>query len=375
MKRKVLSLLAGALLGAFGAAQSLAAELVYGSWPPQGEYLNRVALPKAFAAIAKETNGSITWKLVPGGQLADPKATFQAVTDGLMHGGFGISIYVPNLVPSLNTIYSTTVFDDDPVAVSGAAVESFALNCASCIAEFRKLNIVPLSGWTSSSYHLTCREPVRSLADLKGKRVRATGGNHDLMTIAGAVPIAATLVEAVGLLQRGGMDCQFGVHTWTKIFGYGDVAKYITDMPLGLSGPAVGMMINRDTWNKMSAVEKRAHVRQAARVSAELSLGQFVLENDAILKELVATKGVQLVKPTNPAEFTGVVAKYEQVQRSKNIENAKKFGVADPGAIIDAYARARQKWKPLSKQIGRDIDKFTEVLQREVYDKVDPSKL
>ena len=200
MKRKVLSLLAGALLGAFGAAQSLAAELVYGSWPPQGEYLNRVALPKAFAAIAKETNGSITWKLVPGGQLADPKATFQAVTDGLMHGGFGISIYVPNLVPSLNTIYSTTVFDDDPVAVSGAAVETFALNCPSCQAEYRKLNAVPLSGWTSSSYYLTCRTPVRNLDDLKGKRVRATGGNHDLMAIAGAVPVAATLVETVGLL-------------------------------------------------------------------------------------------------------------------------------------------------------------------------------
>ena len=60
----------------------------------------------------------ITWKLIPGGQLADPKTSFQAVQDGLMQGGLEISTYVPNLVPSLNTIYSTIVFVDDTVAAS-----------------------------------------------------------------------------------------------------------------------------------------------------------------------------------------------------------------------------------------------------------------
>ncbi|OGA65548.1 MAG: hypothetical protein A3G83_04655 [Betaproteobacteria bacterium RIFCSPLOWO2_12_FULL_68_20] len=371
--KRLISIAAAALAAIAGPAA--AAELVYGSWPPAGEYLNRVALPKSFAAIAKETNGAITWKLVPGGQLADPKSSFTAVGDGLIHGALQISVYVPNLVPSLNTIYSTNVFDDDVVAASGAALETFTLNCPSCQAEYRKLNTVPLAGWTSSSYHLTCREPVRSLADLKGKRVRATGGNHDLMTLAGAVPVAATLVETVGLLQRGGLDCQFGVHTWVKTFGYGDVAKFITDLPLGLSGPAIGLPINRDAWNKMTLDQKKVHIRQASRIGAELALGQFVLENEAILKELQQAKGVSLVKPTNPAEFAGLVAKYEKLQREKNIENAKKFGVANPAAIIDAYDAARRKWKPLSKQIGRDIDKFAAAIQREIYDKVDPGKL
>src|SRR4051794_7689899 len=97
--------LGGLLLG----PQAQAGELVFGSWPPPGEYLNRVALPKAFEGIAKDTNGAVTWKLVPGGQLADPKATYSAIQDGLMHAGLAISTYVPNLVPSLNTIYSTVV--------------------------------------------------------------------------------------------------------------------------------------------------------------------------------------------------------------------------------------------------------------------------
>ena len=117
---------------------SSAQELVYGSWLPAGEYLNRVALPKVFQEIAKETNGAVKWKLVPGGQLADPKTTFQAVQDGLMAGGMGIPSYVPTLIPAMNTVYSTVVFGDDNVAASAAALETITLHCPACIAELKQ---------------------------------------------------------------------------------------------------------------------------------------------------------------------------------------------------------------------------------------------
>lgn len=373
--KHIVSIAAGALAGALVASSPVAAvELVYGSWPPPGEYMNRVVLPKAFADIAKETNGAITWRLVPSGQLADPKASFQAAGDGLMTAGLGISSYVPNLVPSLNTLYSTVVFGDDVVAATGAAVETLTLHCPSCIAEFRKLNIIPLSGWTSAPYRLACRDSVKSLADLKGKRVRAVGGNVELMTLAGAVPIAATLVETVSLLQRGGMDCQFGVHSWLKVFGYADSAKFVTDFPLGLTGPAVGLMLNRDVWNKFTLEQKKLHLKYASHISAAMAIGGFILDEEAILNELKQSKGVNLVKAVDK-EFEAVTAKYDAAQRDRNIENAKKFGVPNPAAIIDAYAAGRKKWAVLSKGIGRDVDKFAAAIQREIYDKVDPDKM
>jgi TRAP-type C4-dicarboxylate transport system substrate-binding protein len=374
IERRVASAASGVLLAFAVSGAASAVELVHGSWPPAGEYLNRVALPKIFAAIDKESNGAIKWKLVPGGQLANPKATFQAITDGLMHAGLGIATYVPNLVPSLHAIYSTVVFGDDVVAASGAALETLTLNCPSCIEEFKKINIVPLSGWTSSAYRLACREPVKSVADLKGKRVRATGGSAEMLKMAGAVPISGTLVEAVSLLQRGGLDCQFGVHGWLKVFGYADFAKYVTDYPLGITGPAVGLMLNRDAWNKMTADQKQVHLKQAARLSADLALGQFVMENEAIIKELMQTKGVQMLK-VDGKDFAEVAANYDRVQREKNIADAKQFGVKDPAAILDAYAKALDKWAKLSPGIGRDIGKFADAIWREIYSKADPAKL
>lgn len=359
------------------AAQPVSAqqELVYGNWTPPREYQNVHVMPYVFEQIAKETNGAIKWKLIAGGQLADGKSTFTAVKDGLMQGGLAIATYVPNLVPSLGAIYTTVILGhNDVVAASGAALETFYLNCPSCIEEFKALNSVPLSGWTSSAYLLACTQPLKTLADLKGKRVRATGGNAELMKVAGMVPVGATLVEAVGLLQRGGLDCQHGIADWLRTFGYADVAKFVIDYPLGLSGPAIGWMLNRDAWNKFTPEQKRIHLKWAAWMSAKLAIGNFIIANEEGLAAIIKDKGVQLIK-VGP-EFDAIGQNYKKVQRESNIATAKGFGVKDPEKIIDTYERLiEQKWRGLSKEIGRDIDKFTAVLNREVFSKIDIDKL
>ena len=92
------------------------------------------------------------------------------------------------------------------------------------------------------------------------------------------------------------------------------------------------------------------------------------------MNELKANKGVQIVLG-DAKEFADLAKRYDAAQRETNIANGKKFGVADPGAIIDAYVKAQEKWAKLSPAIGRDIDKFADAIWREVYSKVDLAKL
>jgi TRAP-type C4-dicarboxylate transport system substrate-binding protein len=373
--RRLISLAALAVATApLAAASVLAADLVYGSWTPAQEYQNRVAMPELFRNIEKDTGGAIKWKLIAGGQIADGKTTFTAVKDGLMQAGLGIVTYVPNAIPSVYAIYSTIIFgEDDPVAASAAAVETMFLHCPSCLEELKNANAVNLSGWTTSAYVLTCREPLKTMADLKGKRVRATGGNAEMLKMAGMVPVGATLVEAVGLLQRGGLDCQHGIVDWVRTFGYGDVAKYIMDYPLGLSGPALGIFMNRDTWKSFTGEQKKIHLKYGAWLSAKMAIGNFVVANEEALNTVIKDKGVQLVKVGNA--FDPIAANYKKIQRDTNIATAKNFGVKDPAVIIDYYEQAVERWRPRSKEIGRDVDKFTDALNREVFSKIDPEKL
>jgi TRAP-type transport system periplasmic protein len=356
------------------AGPASAADLVYGSWTPAQEYQNRVAMPELFRNIEKDTGGAVKWKLIAGGQIADGKTTFTAVRDGLMQAGLAIVTYVPNAIPSLYAIYSTIIFgENDPVAASGAALETLYLHCPSCLEELKAYNAVAISGWTSSSYVLACREPIRTMAELKGKRIRATGGSAEMFKQAGAVPVGATLVEAVGLLQRGGLDCQHGIYDWLRTFGYGDVAKYVMDYPLGLTGPAIGIFLNRDTWKSFTPEQKKVHMKYASWLSAKMAIGNFVISNEEALNAVVKDKGVQVVKVGDA--FDPVTANYKKAQRETNIATAKSFGVKDPAAIIDYYEQAVERWRPASKAIGRDIDKFADELSKQVFSKVDPEKL
>src|SRR5688572_4883584 len=350
-----------------------AQELVYGSWVPASDYLNSNALPLAFKQIEEETKGAVKWKLIPGGQIADGKGTFNAVKDGLMQGGLAIAVYVPNVVPSNALLYSTVIPGDDVVAATGAGSEVMFLNCPSCLEEYKKINAIPLSPYSGAASVFMCTKPVKTVEDLKGKRVRATGAAVELVNLAGGVPVGATLTEAVSLLQRGGIDCIYGVPEWLKTFGFGDFAKHVVDYPLGVLSPVVAFMINRDSYNKLTAEQKTAHLRAAARITAVHSIGNFIVKNDESYKDAIATKGVQKIAVGK--DFDELMAKYKAGERARNVKVAKDFGVADPDAILDAYAKAIEKWSKLSKDIGRDPDKFTEALWREVYSKLDPAKL
>ena len=366
------ALLGGTLAAAPASAQT---ELVYGNWTPPREYQNVHVMPDLFKNIEKETNGAIKWKLIAGGAIADGKGTFAAVKDGLMAAGLGIVTYTPNTIPSVYAIYSTVILGhNDVVAATGAALEVIYQRCPSCLEEFRRNNSVPLGGWTSSAYLLACTSPVKSPADLKGKRVRATAGNAELMRAAGGVPVGATLVEAVGLLQRGGIDCQHGIADWLRTFGYADFAKHVTDHPLGLTGPAIGFVLNRDVWNKFTPEQKKVHVKYAAWMSAKQAIGNFLIANEEALGAIMKDKGVQLVK-VDAKEWDAVTTEFRKGDRERNIAAAKGFGVANAGAIIDDYERTIEKWRGKSKDIGRDIDKFTNVLMSEIFSKIDLDKL
>jgi TRAP-type transport system periplasmic protein len=360
-----------ATLASGGLAQ--AAELVYGSWPPARNYMNAKALPEIFKGIEKDTNGAIKWRLIPGGQIADGKATFSAVRDGLMQAGMGIATYVPNIVPSVTAVYSTLLFGDDVVAASGAAVETITLHCPSCLEEYRKMNAVALAGWDAAPYKLMCRDPIKTVDDLKGKRIRATGGNAEMLKMAGAVPVAGTLTDAVTLLQRGGIDCVLGAPEWLRSYGYADSAKWVSDFPMGMSGPAIGLLINRKAWDEFTTDQKKLHMKYAAQLVAEMTIPNFIVGNEKVLADSIKEKGVQVVVTEKPG-FDKLVADYRKIQLDRNVKVAEGFGVKDPAPILAAYEKAFEKWQGLSKGIGRDVGKFSDAIWTEVYSKVDPAK-
>lgn len=362
-----------AATAALFAGTALADTPIYGSWPPASDYLNTDTLPEAFAQIEEETGGEIQWELIAGGQLSDGRGTLAAVDDNLMQAGLAIPVYTPEAMPSLTLLYSTVVPGDDPVAVAGAAVQTLFLDCPECLEEAKDNNVLPFGGFASASYRLMCTKPVATMADLKGMRVRSTGGYGEMAAMGGATPMSVTLTEAVSLLQRGGLDCLMAAREWLQTYGYGEYAKYVTDLPLGVSAPAVGFVMNRETFLDMTPEAQAAHLRASALVTAKHTIGNYVLRDQQSFEAQQAEMGVELVAAGE--DITAMVDGFVEADRERLIENGKQLGVSDPAALLDTYLANVETWRGYSAEIGTDVEAFSAKLWDEVFSKVDPGSL
>ena len=234
------------------------------------------------------------------------------------------------------------------MAATLAALETMYLHCPPCPEEAkiqcrdaRRLDIVVLCAGLPLA--------DQDLRGVKGKRVRATGGNADMLKQAGMVPVGATLVEAVGLLQRGGIDCQHGIVDWLRTFGYADVAKYVMDYPLGISGPAIGFLMNRDTWVGFTPDQRKAHLKAGGLAHRQDGDRQLHRVERAVARDDQEGQG-RTGRLRSARRFDPIPAQFKAAQRETNIATAKNFGVKDPAAIIDAYEKAVEKWRAPSRR-------------------------
>ena len=352
--------------------QASAIELVYGTWASPKHSAMRMGMNQYLKAVTAETKGSVTWKSVAGGQLVDGKGTLKGLQNGLIDGGFIIAPYTPSNLPASALVFNSTKYGSDSVAASGAMNEVLLMTCKECIEEAKKNGIIQLGSYAATPFVFMCRGNPRSLADIKGKKIRSVGGGVPLVRLAGAVPVAMNPAEATQALQRGALDCVHGAPSFLISFGYIDVVNTIFTYPLGIGGPTTFLALGRKKWTGLTREQKAAHIKHAAGFVAQSTIEAYV-QNDK--KVLARAKSKGIVLHPGGKDFDALVEKRIATMDAPNIANAKKFGVKDPKAIIDAYDKAFKKWQGLSKDIGLDVEKFKAALSREIYSKLDPDKI
>lgn len=108
--------------------------------------------------------------------------------------------------------------------------------------------------WTNWNYApMITREPINSLEDLKGKRIRGYGVASDVIERLGgtAVPMAAP--EVYTALERGVLDGVYGFDFITAVaYKLHEIAPHFTDIGDGPHAPSTTVM-NMGVWESMPA--------------------------------------------------------------------------------------------------------------------------
>lgn len=126
---------------------------------------------------------------------------------------------------------------------------------------------------------LFCRQPVNSLADIKGRKIRTNGGStNDLVSSLGGQPAGIGFPEVYGALERGVVDCAItGTASGNGARWY-EVTKNMYTLPLSWSTAAY--YVNLSWWNKLDP-QVRAFLEKEIKAveDAQWKLGEVSTED------------------------------------------------------------------------------------------------
>jgi TRAP-type C4-dicarboxylate transport system substrate-binding protein len=121
----------------------------------------------------------------------------------------------------------------------------------------KKFNAKVLTLWPFGPQVFYCNQPVATLSDLKGLKVRSfTPSMSAMLEHFGATPVTLQFSEVYPALQRGVASCGVTSPTSGNTGNWPEVTTHL--LPLSVSGSVQGHFINLDTWNKFTKEQQAA---------------------------------------------------------------------------------------------------------------------
>jgi TRAP-type transport system periplasmic protein len=189
----------------------------------QHEWMKRYA-----AAIEKKTGGRIKTELYPASQLGTIPRQIEGTQLGSIQVWVGPPEFLVGVDPNFEMLSAPGLFPNEQVALNTIRDPEFS-KAFTNVGVGKGLVGLALNDTGPMAFDM--RAPVRTLADLKGKKVRvlASPFQTEQMSRLGATGVAMSLGDVLPAIQQGAIDgamSSTGVFTALK---YYDAAKYLTE--------------------------------------------------------------------------------------------------------------------------------------------------
>lgn len=174
----------------------------------------------------------VEWTQAYGGTVAKLGTELEALNDGLADLGLVSSLFQAAKLPLQNVSYYTPFATDD-VAVVSRAVEELHRTIPAMRDAWERNGAVFLGGFALDSYHLLTNFPVKSVDDIKGRKLAAPGPAANWLKGTGAVPVAANLNTYYNDIKTGVYDGTLTFLTAAAPAKLNEVAPNITKVSVG----------------------------------------------------------------------------------------------------------------------------------------------
>lgn len=303
--------------------------------PLEGRTRTRLIKDVFFAAIEKESNGRLIIDDHWNGEISISYNALRAVTtDGLADMAMVVPEYVPGDLP-LHLAFKS--FPTGPVG--DKQIEFFHRVYAEIPAfteELHNANVVNVFFSIGFPLAFYSTKPLQSLEETKGTAWRTASFCHrGFLENTGAIPVTLPWGEEVyAALRDGTMDgVMVNLDSGYHIKAHEHAPNVLVSRDLWL-GHIYLLVMNKDTWEKLSQEDKDAIHRAAetAYKSMAAAMDKGFDEQVELLQQAGAT--VRMLDPKEVQDWADA-SRYEDVQDTW-IKEQKDKGLMDVAATVDA---------------------------------------
>ena len=266
-KRVWRGLVLTALLLAASQALAQASALRFNWWIPPNHLTRTKIMDVWVKQVEEATQGRVKVEFTAT-SLGAPPRQFDLVRDAVADLAMGVHGYTPDrfVLPQVAEL----PFTGDSAEANSVALWRTHAKFFAAKNEYQGVRLIgimthgPGSLWSPKA-------PIRSLADLKGLKVRSGGGmQNDIVDKLGGAVVSAPAPQTYELLSRGVADATLFTNDAVGSFGLGKLLKFNTKVPGGLFNSTFFVVMNEAKWNALSVQDRAAIERLSGEAFARL---------------------------------------------------------------------------------------------------------
>jgi len=197
--------------------------------------------------VQARTGGRVQITFYPAGSLTKADYCYEGVTKGVSDLGMSCFAYTRGRFPLMEGLDLPVGYPDGITAtrISDAVARKYAS------LELAEVKLLYVHGHGPGI--LASKKPVRSLAEMKGLKVRATGLSAKIVEALGGTPVAMSQPETYEALSKGVVEATLCPVETLKGWRQGETIEYVVDSSAIGYTTAMFVVMNKDKWAKLPA--------------------------------------------------------------------------------------------------------------------------
>ncbi|MDX1357287.1 MAG: TRAP transporter substrate-binding protein [Clostridia bacterium] len=261
--------------------------------------------------IDTATDGQVKITSYPGGTLVGAVDTYNGVKNGIADIGMSCFAYTRGQFPVLEAFELPGVLYENSKVASMVAWEGIKQLNPEEVQDTKLLMVI-----ATGPGDLFTTVPIRTLEDLEGVVIRATGLSAKTISALGGTPEGMPQSDAYEALSKGVVQGNLSPVEVLKGWKHGEVTQYLTRTPF-LYNTLFFVTMNLEKWNSMPKSLQDKVMAETEKFHEEVGIGLWDMQNEAgidfalneqgmeeiVLSEAEAAKWIEKVMPLQD-EFT-----------------------------------------------------------------------